>query len=444
MNFISNSEYQLKSMLEAIGVDSVDALFASIPAGLRLPAPKSDDGLSEFEGVQRLERIGRSNRYGDFVAYLGGGAYEHHIPAIVPFICQKSGFLTSYTPYQAEASQGTLQVIFEFQSAVCALTGLDVSNSSLYDGATACGEALLMALRLQRDRSRILAAETVHPHYCAVATQYLAARGYELVTIPMGDGGRIDAQAAQELLDEKTAAVLIQSPNYYGAFEEFRLMAARAKQVGALSIVAANPLSYGLFASAKEQGADIAVGEMQPFGISLSFGGPYCGYIACREELVRQLPGRIVGETIDRDGRRGFVLTLQAREQHIRREKATSNICTSQQLCALAALVTILWYGKVGVEELALTNYQRANYLKGQLGKIPGIRVVTDGATFNEFLLQFDQPIEKVIASFRLHGILPGIPVAGVKNGLLVAVTETKSKEQLDHYIEVARRGFDL
>jgi glycine cleavage system P protein (glycine dehydrogenase) subunit 1 len=439
MNFISNSAHQLREMLKAIGVDSVDDLFTAIPDQLRLPAPEMDDGLSEFEGLQALEKIGRSNRYNDFVSYLGGGAYEHHIPAIVPFICQKSGFLTSYTPYQAECSQGTLQVIFEFQSAVCVLTGLDVSNASLYDGATACSEALLMALRLQKGRTRLLVANSVHPHYRAVAAQQLLSRGYEIVSIPVGQNGCIDPQAAQELLDERTAALLIQSPNYYGAFEEFSAIAKKAKQVGALSILAANPLSYGLFASAQEQSADIAIGEMQPFGISLSFGGPYCGYIACRESLMRQLPGRIVGETVDAKGRPGFVLTLQAREQHIRREKATSNICTSQQLCALAALVTILWYGKVGVEKLALTNFQRATYLKERLGKLPGVDLVTSGTTFNEFLVRFDAPIEQLVGRFRSCGILPGIPLSD--RDLLVAVTETKSKEQLDTYLEVAREN---
>lgn len=441
MNFISNRQTQVEAMLAAIGVSGIEALFEGIPSHLKQRAPERDDGLSEYEAVRRLEQLSCANRYGDFTAYLGGGAYEHHIPAVVPFVCQKSGFLTSYTPYQAEASQGTLQAIFEFQSSICALTGLDVSNASLYDGATACGEALLMALRLQRGRNRLLMAESVHPHYQAVAKQYLSARGYEIVSIPMGEEGRIDLDRAQELLTDQVAAVLIQSPNYYGAIEEFGEIASRAKAVGALSILSANPLSYGLFASAGELGADIAVGEMQPFGIPLSFGGPYCGYIACREPHMRQMPGRIVGESVDQEGRPGYVLTLQAREQHIRREKATSNICTSQQLCALASLVTLLWYGRHGIQQLALTNFQRANYLKQRLAEIPRISLITTGATFNEFAVRFERPVEQVVAHFRSCGILPGIPLA---DGLLVAVTETKSREELDHYVEVAGGAVDL
>lgn len=444
MDFISNCEPQNKEMLAFLGITNVEELFSAISNKLRLPKPLLDDGLSEFEGLQQMESLAHKNTFPLFDNYLGAGAYEHHVPAIVSSICSKSEFLTSYTPYQPEASQGMLQIIFEFQSAICALTGLDVSNASLYDGASACAEALLMSIRYQK-REKILVADSVHPHYRGVIQQYLRGHNSHLTPVPFQSNGLLNIDILEKLCDESTAAILVQYPNFFGGIEDLKTVSAIAKKKGILMIICANPLVYGLYASADELGADIAVGDCQPFGLPLQFGGPYAGYISCRQELVRQLPGRIVGETVDPDGKKGFVLTLQAREQHIRREKATSNICTNQALAATATLISLLWYGKKGVSSLALTNYQRASYLKEQLLKI-GLNSPSPAEAFlNEFVIKFSKPIHEVQEHFRQHQIEPGVALQRFypqfENCLLVAVTETKSKEQLDHYIEIAR-GF--
>lgn len=443
MDFISNQEKQNKEMLQEIGVSSIEELFHDIPKKLRLPRPTEDDGLSEFEGLKLMETLAAKNTFSRFENYLGAGAYEHHVPALVGAICAKSEFLTSYTPYQPEASQGILQTIFEFQSAICALTGLDAANASLYDAASACAEALLMALRHQKDRAKVVITDSLHPHYKAVVEQYLCSHGTQIDWIPFLSDGRIDQAAFAKSLDENTAAILVQYPNFFGVIEDVKSLSIKAKEVGALTIISANPLVYGLYASAGELGADIAVGDCQPLGLPLQFGGPYVGYIACRQELVRQLPGRIVGETVDSQGRRGFVLTLQAREQHIRREKATSNICTNQGLAALATLIGILWYGKQGIPKLALTNYQRAAYLKEKLERISGLEAMGNSAFFNEFPIKFKRPLEEVQKHFRQQGIEPGLDLGkyypSLQGYLLVAVTETKSKDQLDRYIKTAQ-----
>lgn len=443
MDFVSNKKEQIEEMLKTVGVVSVDEFFTAIPAELRLPRPQQDDGLSEYEGLKHLKELAAKNTFIAMDSYLGGGAYEHHVPALVQAVCSKSEFLTSYTPYQAEASQGMLQAIFEFQSAICALTGMDAANASVYDGASACAEALLMCLRASKNRTKLLIAGTLNPFYRGVVDQYLVSHTVDVITIPMTQEGSIDLGSLGQELDGSTAAVLVQSPNYLGIIEDVKTIAAQGKAAGALTIQCANPLAYGLYPSAAENGADIAVGECQPFGLALSFGGPYAGYLACRQELLRQLPGRIVGETVDAMGDRGFVLTLQAREQHIRREKATSNICTNQALAALGVLVAILWYGKAGIPALALTNFRRAAYLKDKLCKIRGISLLSDAPSFNEFVVAFDRPLEELLPLFRKHQIEPGVPLCSdypsLKNHLLVAVTETKNKEQLDKYVKVAR-----
>lgn len=435
MDYISNQNSQAIEMLKIIGVNNVEDLFVSIPAKLKLPRPSIDDGMSEYEGIRLMENLGSKNTFPQFDNYLGAGCYEHHVPAICSALCSKSEFLTAYTPYQPEASQGMLQSIFEYQSAICALTGMDASNASLYDGASSCAEGVLMALRAQKNRCKILISSALHPFYRAAVTQYLACQNVELVTLPVSQ--------FSEALDENTAAALIQSPNFFGILEEVKAFTEHAKLKKVLTILCANPLSYGLFASAGELGADIAVGDCQPFGIPMQFGGPHAGYIACKEALVRQLPGRIVGETLDRNGRRGFVLTLQAREQHIRREKATSNICTNQALAALSSLIAMLWYGKTGVKELALTNYQRAAYLRENLASIPGISLFNRALVFNEFVIKFDRPAKDVQNHFRARFIEPGLHLGvydpKLENHFLVAVTETKSQSQLDAYLALAK-----
>lgn len=444
MDFISNQEYQIKAMLEIIGVANIDELFSDIPQNLRLASPEEDDGLSEYEGMRLIQEIAAKNSFVHFINYLGAGAYEHHVPALVNAICSKSEFLTAYTPYQAEASQGMLQAIFEFQSAICALTGMDVANASLYDGANACVESLLMSLRLQKGRNKVVLAKSLHPHYRAIIEQSLSSHGTQIEYIPYTPDGLLDKGMVNSLIDDNTAAVLLQSPSFFGVIDDVPAVSAKAKSHEALTIVCANPLSYGLFASANELGADIAVGDVQPLGLPLQFGGPYVGYLACRQDLVRQMPGRLVGETVDTQGRRGFVLTLQAREQHIRREKATSNICTNQALAALATLVGMLWYGKNGIRRLALTNYQRTAFLKNKLEMVPGVKMMSSAPFFNEFPVHFGHSVSEVLQHFRQNGIEPGIDIGRffpeLDGYFLVAVTETKSKEMLNHYVQVAKK----
>lgn len=443
MDFISNQEPQINAMLEAIGITSIDELFSDVPKHLRLAKPESDDGLSESEGIRLMEEIGAQNQFHTLTSYLGGGAYEHHVPAIVSSICSKAEFLTSYTPYQAETSQGMLQAIFEFQSVVCAITGLDASNASLYDGATACAEALLMSLRLS-GRNKVVLSGALNPAYISVVEQALSSHDTKIELIPFRSDGTIDHTAATKLIDDKTAAVLLQTPNFFGVVEDLKPLSSLAKENGAYTIINGNPLSYGIYASPAELGADIAVGDMQPFGLPLQYGGPYVGYIACKNDLVRQMPGRIIGETVDTDGKRGFVLTLQAREQHIRREKATSNICTNQALAALATLVSSLWYGNEGIKKLALTNFQRASYLRAGLKAISGVTLMGEAPIFNEFAFSFGKPYEQVESFFRPYGIIPGLDLGrfhpALDGTILVAVTEMKSKGDLDRYLQLAEK----
>lgn len=441
-DFVANTAAQNGEMLQALGLEHVMQLFRDVPSDLLLPPPIAT-GLSECEAVSHMQRLAASNTFPHFDSYLGGGAYEHYVPAIVSAICSKSEFLTAYTPYQAEISQGTLQTVFEFQSAICALTGMDVANASVYDGASACAEAVLLALRCQPQRTRVVIAENVHPRYREVVVQYLKSHSIEVVLAPFGVDGRITHDVATSLLNDRTAAFLIQSPNFFGAIEDAASLFTAAKAQGVLSILCANPLAYGIYASAGTLGADIAVGDAQPFGISLQFGGPYVGYMAASERLVRQLPGRLVGETIDAKGRRGFVLTLQAREQHIRREKATSNICTNQALAALASLVAMLWYGPEGIKQLALSCYQRACHLRAMLSGIPGLSVNTHVPIFNEFVVKSEHSVSQLQSHCRAHHIEPGIELASfypqLDQHLLVSVTEMKSLSQLEHYAEAMR-----
>jgi glycine dehydrogenase subunit 1 len=320
---------------------------------------------------------------------------------------------------------------------------MDVANASVYDAAAACGEAALMALRTYRGkRKRFLIAHSLHPHYRQLVEHYLSCQQVELVIIPSFEDGRLDIEALRDSCDENVAGILLQSPNFFGTMEDVKSCAAIAEAQGALTILCANPMAYGLFQSAFEQGVDIAVGDTQPFGLALNFGGPYAGYMACRQKLVRQMPARIVGQTEDTEGRPGFVLTLQAREQHIRREKATSNICTSQTLATLASLIGVLWYGKQGVRKVALTNYQRTAYLRDKLKEISGVKVLTENH-FNEFVLRLSKPVDKVLEACQKEGIVGGLPLKScfpeMDDCLLIAVTETKSKEQLDHYVDVLK-----
>lgn len=440
MDFVSNQPEQIKEMLKAIGMASIDELFSSIPEKLKHPAPKKEDGMSEAEILPFMEALGNKNLFLD--SYLGGGAYAHHIPALVEAIISRSEFLTSYTPYQPEISQGMLQATFEFQSAIAALTWMEVANAGVYDGASACAEAVLMALRIHKEKRKILVASSLHPGYLSTLKLYLKELNVEIELLPFDPSGKINLTSFSELIDEKTAAVLIQSPNFFGVIEEMPHLAEKTQAKQALFIACGNPLSYALLKPPGEYGADIAVGDTQPFGLPLHFGGPYSGYMACKEMYVRQLPGRLVGETVDSKNQRGFVLTLQAREQHIRREKATSNICTNQALATLASLVTLMWYGPVGLNKLALTNYQRAHYLSTKLSSIKGFSVLEP--FFNEFTLKIPCEEEHFFKHFRSHNIEPGISLTNffpsLQKHILIAVTELKTLEQLNKFVEVAKK----
>lgn len=444
MDFVSNQQPQIEAMLREIGVKDVMDLFNVIPQQLILPKPVNEDGMAEQEGFELMQALSKKNQYASYDSYLGAGAYEHYIPAIVDAICSKSEFLTAYTPYQAEASQGMLQAIYEYQSAICALTGMDVANASLYDGASACAEALLMAMRLKKGRSEILISQMLNPFYQKVIHQYLQGHAVTIKSIPHDTTSwQMDSKTLNELVNEDTIAVLLQSPNFLGIMENVSKIRSKVKSKEALLILVANPLSYGIYASAGELGVDIAVGDSQPFGLPLEFGGPYAGYLACRQEFIRQMPGRYVGETFDTQGKGGYVLTLQAREQHIRREKATSNICTNQALAALASLISISWYGKKGVEKLAATNFARSSYLKESLAKIPSVRFLSNASIFNEFAISFGASCHVVQSHFRQNKIEPGWHLGSFnpsfKDYFLVAVTETKSQQQLDRYVQLAQ-----
>jgi glycine dehydrogenase subunit 1 len=444
MDFVSNKKLQLDAMLAEIGVKSFNELIADIPSDILYDKPSEDDGLSEFEGMKFMETLSHKNSFPHYSSYLGAGAYEHHVPAVVSAICSRGEFLTAYTPYQPEVSQGMLQAIFEYQSSVCALTGMDVANASLYDAASACAEACLLALRSRKKARKLFVAESLHPHYKQVIKQYLESHEIDWISIPFDSAGYLDLSSVESQLGSDTIGMIVQSPNFFGGVEALSSVFSKVKEQGGVTILCANPLSFGLFSSGNELNADVVVGDTQPFGIPLQYGGPYAGYIACKQSFVRQMPGRIIGETIDLDGKKGYVITLQAREQHIRREKATSNICTNQALAALASLIAIVWYGKEGVKKLALTNFQRSMYLKEQVDKIKGLEVVNKQTTFNEFILKVPRNISQIKEIFHEYSIVPGVELGKYypefKDCLLVSVTETKQRKDLDKYIEVAHR----
>jgi glycine dehydrogenase subunit 1 len=435
MRYLPHTPADLSSMLAAIGASSVDALFTSIPPEARLNRPlKLPEPLDEASLTMEIEAIAKMNSTA--TAFLGAGAYPHHVPAIVNQLLLRSEFYTAYTPYQPEMSQGTLQAIFEYQTLVCLLTATEVANASMYDGATGAAEAALMALRLAKGRHRILVGRNVHPEYRRVLHTYLAAAGTELVEVPFDASGRLDQAALRNALDGDTAAAVICGyPNYFGVVEDLPAVAAATHANGALLITATTEsVAFGLLQGPGSLGADICVGEMQSFGNGVSFGGPGLGFFATREESVRQMPGRLCGATVDRNGKRGFVLTLSTREQHIRRERATSNICTNHGLNALAAAIHLAVLGKSGLHRLALLNYQRARYLRESLAS-KGIAVAFKGPTFNEFVVTVPK-LEAAISRAQGSDIVPGLPLADdypeLANGLLICATEMHSKEKID------------
>lgn len=443
MNFVPNTDSQQERLLARIGVKSVEDLFADIPEEIRMQRPLAiRGGMSEQELVKHVKELANLNKtVEDYSSYLGAGAYEHFIPSFVDQLLLRSEFYTAYTPYQPEISQGTLQAIYEYQTLVCELTGMDVANASMYDGASALAEAALMTCDATR-REKVLVLQTVHPEYRDVLKTYLPPRGVELIEIPYKDGV-LDRSALEATLQEDIAGVLVQNPNFFGRIEMAEEIIELAHAKGALVVMAVNPVSLGLLKSPGECGADIVVGEGQAFGNPLNFGGPYLGFLAVRDKFVRRMPGRIVGATTDKNGKKGYVLTLQAREQHIRREKATSNICSNEALCALAFTMHLSALGKTGVVELAYLNLQNAHYAAREITKIPGMRLAFAGPFFHEFVIETKLEPAKINALLLKDKIIGGLDLARfypeLDHHLLFCVTETKRKVDIDRL--VARLG---
>lgn len=442
MPYIANTTEDRQAMLQAIGVASVEELFAMVPPELRLAGPPDlPPAMGELELTAHMaELAGRNVSASQAKCFLGGGAYDHFIPAVVDFVAGRSEFYTAYTPYQPEASQGTLQAIFEYQTLITQLTGMDVSNASLYDGASATAEAVLMALSASPGRSKVILARSLHPEYRQVLVTYLANLPAEIITVPV-PGGTAAPQDVDQAVDQRTACVVVQQPNFFGCLEDVRAMANIAHQAGALLVVVADPISLGLLARPGDYDADLVAAEGQGLGNPLSFGGPYLGILACREAFVRRLPGRLVGQTVDRRGRRAFVLTLQTREQHIRREKATSNICTNQGLLALRAAVYLLAMGPQGMRDVAELCLQKSRYALRRLTEDGRWRAAFDRPTFKEFVVRAtDGRIASHLEAARQQGILAGLPLATwypeLSDGLLVAVTEKRTRQEIDQWAE--------
>ncbi|MFA5004845.1 MAG: aminomethyl-transferring glycine dehydrogenase subunit GcvPA [Candidatus Omnitrophota bacterium] len=432
MNYIPHTETQTREMLKAIGVLSVDDLFKHIPASLRPKSFNIPEGKSEFELIEYFKSLSRKNAAG-LTGFLGAGFYDHYIPQAVDALANRSEFYTAYTPYQPECSQGWLQAVYEYQSVICALTGLDVSNASLYDGGTALYEAAMMAVRLT-GRKKVIVDSGVNLIYRTMLYTYTSNLSIEFVETPVAHGQSC-REDIYKCLDEKTAAVIVQNPNFFGAVDDYSDICEKVHAKGALAIASVYPVSLGILKSPQEMGFDIATGEGQSMGIPLLFGGPYLGFIAVKKEHMRQMPGRIVGATVDSDSKRGFVLTLQAREQHIRRERATSNICSNEALCALRALIYTTLLGKRGFQELAELNYQKAEFAKSALEKIKGVKVMRSSPTFNEFTVCLPMNADQLVSKMINKGFACGFPLGrfykGMDNYLLVAVTEKRTKEEI-------------
>ena len=443
MAFILNTADDVRAMLSAIGLDSIDRLFDAIPAEYRLDRPLAiSPALSEQDLTRHVSMLAAKNQGIDSrPCFLGGGCYDHFVPAVVDQLAGRGEFFTAYTPYQAEASQGTLQAIFEYQTLVAQLTGLDVSNASLYDGGSALAEATLMALSVTNRLGRVVIAGTAHPEYRQILTTYLANLEPELVTVP-ARSGRIVAEELDAAINDETAAVILQHPNFFGGLEDIETLVSVAKRKGALAIVSVDPISLGLLKRPGTYGADVATAEGQALGNHLAYGGPYLGLMACREQFVRKMPGRIVGQTVDRDGKRCWVLTLQTREQHIRREKATSNICTNQGLLALRSSIYLATVGPKGLREVAELSARKAHYAAERLKEIAGLDLAFPGSFFKEFVVRLPgkRDASAVLAEVGRLGFHGGIPLGNwfedFADCVLVAVTERRSKEEIDGLAE--------
>lgn len=445
MPYLYHTRDDRRQMLEALGIASEDALFEAIPEKYRVAGDLPvGAGKSEYETIREFSNIAKKNNpAGDMVSFLGGGIYDHIVPSVVGHVTGRSEFYTAYTPYQPEVSQGTLQAIFEYQTSISRITGLPVANASMYDGATAFAEAALMATKIKR-RRKLLYAQSVHPRYLEVLRTYTNGRDFVLEPIAVTASGAVDQDALVSALNEEIAAVLLQSPNYFGVLEcpwEYRDSISAA---GALLVTVVDPISLSLVQPPGAYDADIAVGEGQGLGNNMNFGGPLLGFMACKKEYVRNLPGRLVSETVDIDGKRAFVLTLQTREQHIRREKATSNICTNQGLVALRATVYLSLLGESGFYELGKICHGKAAALSRMISEIDGFRLKYDGPFFKEFVVSCPVPADEIVDKARERGVLAGIPLGKYfgdeyRNDLLVAVTEKRTDDDLRLFRDILK-----
>ncbi len=439
MSYIPHTESETEQMLLEIGVRSIDELFDAVPAAYRFPRLKLPPPMSEMEVTAEMLAISEANDHaGDYAIFRGAGAYHHFIPAVVNHILLRGEFYTAYTPYQPEISQGTLQATYEYQSMMCALTGMDAANASHYDGATSLAEAITVALEVTRHKRRkIILSHAIHPQYREVVRTYHQGRDIRII----GDRGRGDIVDLVEMLDENTAMLAIQYPNFFGQIDNIAALADAVHEVGALLVIVANPMALSLFRSPGELGADIVVGEGQPMGVPLSYGGPYLGYFAIRQKYVRKIAGRIIGETLDADGKRAFVMTLRPREQDIKRERATSNICTNQGLMALSASVYMALMGKNGLRRVGELNYHKAHYAAEQLNQLGGYSVDTSKTFFNEFVLKCPRPVAEINQALLAEGIIGGYDLGQnyfhLAEHMLLCVTETNSKDEIDRLVEV-------
>ncbi|UTB80622.1 aminomethyl-transferring glycine dehydrogenase subunit GcvPA [Staphylococcus carnosus] len=437
--YIPLTEKDKQEMLETIGANSIEELFGDVPKEILLDRELDiPNGEDETTLLKRLSRIAKKNiTKEDYTSFLGAGVYDHYTPAVVDAMISRSEFYTAYTPYQPEISQGELQAIFEFQTLICELTGMDVANSSMYDGITAFAEACILAFS-QTKKNKIVVSKGLHYQALQVLHTYSKIRNdYEIVEVDL-DGTVTDLEKLEDAIDDETAAVAVQYPNFYGSIEDLEKINSLIKNKKTLFIVYTNPLSLGLLTPPGDFGADIVVGDTQPFGIPAQFGGPHCGFFATTKKLMRKVPGRLVGQTEDDHGNRGFVLTLQAREQHIRRDKATSNICSNQALNALASSIAMSALGKQGLQDIAVQNFENANYAKNQF-KDAGIEVLP-GTSFNEFVIKLDKPVKEVNDKLLEEGIIGGFDLSEVNEefgqAMLIAVTELRTKDEIDTFVK--------
>ncbi len=444
MRYFPHTESDIREMLGRLGLSDLSELFRSIPEKLapeqKLNLPKA---LSEPELLAEMQRLAASNEYEDYLSFIGAGYYSHYTPAAVDSILQRSEFYTAYTPYQPEMAQGTLQSIFEFQTMVCQLLEMEVANASMYDGASACAEAALMCKRIKRKRSKVLMARSIHPEYRTVTETYLSAFKDDIVEVAVASNGRLDIDDLKAKLEAGDAACLIVgSPNYFGVVEDLKTIEPLVHEAGALLVVTfSEALAYGMLRGPGAFGADIVCGEGQSFLGCPSFGGPGIGLFATRQKLMRQMPGRLCGQTLDRRGKVGYVLTLSTREQHIRREKATSNICSNQALCALATTIFLALMGRKGINELACHNLSKAEYLRKRIAGLDGYEVAFDAPTFNEFTIKCERVnASEIIEELKVEKILPGLELKArypeYDSHLLINVTELHKEEELDMFIE--------